>query len=160
MIRRGKTYVRRVSLNVTHMQLVGEEEPHPDDLYGIPDSMFHNRKLSRVTDTPHGPAQGVYVNVRESTPPHTSMIEDLDDLHHEGSDGATHVTDSLIATQRLPSQTQPDRGMDRMKLSSPWATRLAKKTTSKGYVSRGSINGDIVDCQCKYGREEGEMVSS
>ncbi|KAL8907424.1 MAG: hypothetical protein Q9171_005866 [Xanthocarpia ochracea] len=35
-----------------HIQLVGEEEVDPNDLYSIPEHMRHNRTLSRVFDTP------------------------------------------------------------------------------------------------------------
>ena len=54
----GKTHTSRVTLNIRHMQLVGEEEVDPNDLYSIPEHMRHNRTLSRVFDTPKGQIVG------------------------------------------------------------------------------------------------------
>ncbi|KAL9015039.1 MAG: hypothetical protein Q9173_000337 [Seirophora scorigena] len=56
------TYGFRVSLDITHMQRVGEEDAQSDHLYTIPDKMLHNRVLSRITGSPQA-------NLVSSSPP-------------------------------------------------------------------------------------------
>ncbi|KAL8695143.1 MAG: hypothetical protein Q9218_000311 [Villophora microphyllina] len=147
-------YTSRVSLNITHMQLVGEEESHPEDLYGIPDNMLHNRTVSRVTDTP----QSSGYQRSESNPSHANLTDDLDSVHDEISQNLTHISDSMIATQRLPSQSQQDRPVKKMRLSWSWAQRIENKSVQYP-VPEVDMDAHVVHCQCGFAREEGEMVS-
>ncbi|KAI4196004.1 MAG: hypothetical protein LQ350_006836 [Teloschistes chrysophthalmus] len=106
----------RVSLNITHMQLVGDEGFHPEDLYGIPNGMLHNRTVSRVTNTP----QSAGVQRLGSPISDANLTDDLDKIHDRSLEDLTHISDSMIATQKLPSQSQPDRPAKKMRLSRSW----------------------------------------
>lgn len=139
------------------MQLVGEEEPHADELYGIPDCMLHNRRLSRVTGSPQyespeydggSPSMG-----RSSC---ASLCEALEDNSTQLTQSAAP---SLIATQRLPSP-QSKRPVREMQLCRPWLARLEQERASRGFVRGGSEERYSVHCQCNLSDKAGAMVSS
>ncbi|KAI4131269.1 MAG: hypothetical protein LQ338_001294 [Usnochroma carphineum] len=99
----------RVSLNITHMQRVGEEDAGSDNLYAIPDKMLHNTILSRVTGTPQ--AQIGRSCSPQIVTPRTRHVAKL-----RGSEERTQAPrdspDSLIATSQLPAVAQTERCMD------------------------------------------------
>lgn len=150
-------YHCRVSLNITHMQLVGEEEPHADELYGIPDRMLHNRKLSRVTGSPQrGSSEYDGASLNKDMSNCISLCEVFEDNSFQT---AQSPTPSLIATQRLPSQ-QSKRPMLEMQLCRPWFARLEQRRVSRGLGAREGDKRYPVHCQCNLSKKVGAMVRS
>lgn len=144
----------RVSLDITHMQLVGDEDFHPEDLYGIPNGMLHNRTVSRVTNTP----QSAGFQRQGSPGSEANLTNDLDKLHDQSLEDLTHISDSMIATQKLPSPSQPDRPAKKMRLSGSWALRMEERIRVQAPVPRVAVGAHVVHCQCWFLGDEGEMV--
>lgn len=129
------TYVFRVSLDITHMQRVGEEDAQSDHLYTIPDKMLHNRVLSRLTGSPQA-------NLVSSSPPQTLL---------QG------CPDPPVPTQEVAASGQAETAGKSMQLSPFWAERLERRA-SKRSTRDGPPEGRLVDCQCHHSKSEGEMV--
>ncbi|KAI4105795.1 MAG: hypothetical protein L6R37_002542 [Teloschistes peruensis] len=134
----------RVSLNITHMQLVGDEDFQHEDLYGIPNGMLHNRTVSRVTNTP----QSAGLQRLGSPGSAANLAVDLDILHDRSLEDLTHISDSMIATQKLPSQSQPDRPVKKMTLSWSWVRRMEEKAGVQDPVPGVVAGAHVVNCQC------------
>ncbi|KAL9005372.1 MAG: hypothetical protein Q9188_001857 [Gyalolechia gomerana] len=140
------------------MQLVGEEEPHSDELYGIPDRMRHNRKLSRVTGSPQceSPEYGNGGSPNKGTSSCASHSEALEDHSIQSTQSPAP---SLVATQRLPSPGN-ERPMSEMQLSRAWFAQLEQRRVSRGFVGGGSDKRELIRCQCNLSEKEGAMVRS
>lgn len=151
---RSATNLDRVSLNITHMQLVGDEDFQHEDLYGIPNGMLHNRTVSRVTNTP----QSAGLQRLGSPGSAANLAVDLDILHDRSLEDLTHISDSMIATQKLPSQSQPDRPVKKMTLSWSWVRRMEEKAGVQDPVPGVVAGAHVVNCQCGFVGDEGEMV--
>ncbi|KAL8942262.1 MAG: hypothetical protein Q9211_001464 [Gyalolechia sp. 1 TL-2023] len=146
----------RVSLNITHMQLIGEEEPHSDELYGIPDRMLHNRKLSRVTGSPQGESPE-YDNGGSPNQSTSSCASHGEAPEDNSIQIIQSPTPSLVATPRLPS---PGNGwpMSEMQLSQALFAQLEQRRISRGCVEGGNDARDAIHCQCNLSEKEGAMV--
>ncbi|KAI4208421.1 MAG: hypothetical protein LQ348_000187 [Seirophora lacunosa] len=125
----------RVSLDITHMQRVGEEDAQSDHLYTIPDKMLHNRVLSRLTGSPQA-------NLVSSSPPQTLL---------QG------CPDPPVPTQEVAASGQAETAGKSMQLSPFWAERLERRA-SKRSTRDGPPEGRLVDCQCHHSKSEGEML--
>ncbi|KAL8653204.1 MAG: hypothetical protein Q9210_002246 [Variospora velana] len=126
----------RVSLDITHMQRVGEEDAQSDHLYTIPDKMLHNRVLSRITGSPQA-------GLASSSLPQTLL---------QGRSEPPVPTQEVTAPSRAKMP-----GNNSMQLSQFWAERL-KRRASKRPSRDESTGGILVDCQCHHSKDEGEMV--
>ena len=128
-------------MEITGLELYGQGDSH--DVCGLPTNMSHERALSRVSQS----AQNVS---REST----QSTEDLDRMYSSRSDHNTHVSESLIVTQQIPLESQPDENVRRIKLLLPQEWQARKQSLFVGYKTRA---GDV-RCQCGHSDKEGEMV--
>ncbi|KAI4260177.1 MAG: hypothetical protein LQ352_000442 [Teloschistes flavicans] len=122
------------------MQLVGDEDFHPEDLYGIPNGMLHNRTVSRVTNTP----QSAGFQRQGSPGSEANLTNDLDKLHDQSLEDLTHISDSMIATQKLPSPSQPDRPAKKMRLSGSWALRMEERIRVQAPVPRVAVGAHVM----------------
>lgn len=130
------TYGFSVSLDITHMQRVGEEDAQSDHLYTIPDKMLHNRVLSRITGSPQA-------DLASSSLSQTVL---------QGRPEPPVPTQEVAA----PSQVKMP-GNNSMQLSQVWVERLERRA-SKRPTRHESTEGIVVDCQCHHLKDEGEMV--
>lgn len=116
--------------------------------------MLHNRTVSRVTNTP----QSAGVQRLGSPISDANLTDDLDKIHDRSLEDLTHISDSMIATQKLPSQSQPDRPAKKMRLSRSWVRRMEEKAGVQGPAPEVAVGAHAVNCQCGFVGGEGEMV--
>lgn len=149
----------RVSLNIDHVHLVDEATPQPDDVYGIPDKLHHNRTMSRITgspqaatsnsSSPEGKGSGVEDNLRYKGPTTGNQLLQA---------GTSIALEELpVATQPAPlvsSSEQPDYNV---RLGRNWAARLERRA-SKRPVREEGRDDRSVHCQCCCSEEEGILV--
>ncbi|KAL9030720.1 MAG: hypothetical protein Q9196_001192 [Gyalolechia fulgens] len=149
-----------IRLIVSHTSKMPDlpEEPHSDELYGIPDRMLHNRKLSRVTGSPQGESPE-YDNGGSPNQSTSSCASHGEAPEDNSIQIIQSPTPSLVATPRLPS---PGNGwpMSEMQLSQALFAQLEQRRISRGCVEGGNDARDAIHCQCNLSEKEGAMVRS
>ncbi len=147
----------RVSLNIDHVHLVDEATPQPDDVYGIPDKLHHNRTMSRITGSPQAATSN-------NSSPDGKAPRVEDNLRQNGrtTDDQLLQAGTSIALEELPVATQPapvvspEQPDYNARLGRNWAARLERRA-SKRPVREGR-DGRSVHCQCCCSEEEGILV--
>lgn len=154
----------RVSLNIDHVHLVDEATPQPDDVYGIPDKLHHNRTMSRITGSPQ-------VATSNSSSPQEKNPRTDDSERQEGPTSDKQLLRRSLSTsaalEELPVATQPasivfspEQPDYKVQLAHEWAARLERKASKLPVQEEGRRESRSVHCQCYCSEEEGVLVSS
>ncbi|CAL8580240.1 hypothetical protein XPA_005970 [Xanthoria parietina] len=127
----------QVSLNITHMQLVGEDQVNPDDLYGIPERMHYHRTMSRVVDSPQDRAK---VRSNDCFPLFGDKSEQPGISYPAWNEGGIHIPPNPLDT--LGSNPSKGRTLPE---TSP-STIIANLTKGCSHVSQ-SVQDDFIATQ-------------
>ncbi|KAI4252537.1 MAG: hypothetical protein L6R42_007918 [Xanthoria sp. 1 TBL-2021] len=127
----------RVSLDITHMQPVGEDEVDPDDLYGIPERMHHNRTLSRVLDSPQDRAMARSNN---GFPHPDDQSEQPGNSYLAGNESHLQISQNPLDTMI----THLSKGRTLPEISPN--TMIANLAEDYSHVSQ-SVQGDVIATQ-------------
>ncbi|KAL8748779.1 MAG: hypothetical protein Q9184_007094, partial [Pyrenodesmia sp. 2 TL-2023] len=134
----------RVSLNIDHVHLVDEATPQPDDVYGIPDKLHHNRTMSRITGSPQAATSN-------SSSPQEKYPRTNDSQRREGptndkqlqrSSPSTSVAleKQPVATQPAPIVFSPEQPARNVRLAQKWAARLERRASKRPVREEGREN--------------------
>lgn len=119
------------------MQLVGEDEVDPDDLYGIPERMHHNRTLSRVVDSPQDRA---IARSNNGFPQLGDKSEQPGNSYLAGNESHLRIPQSPLDTMI----TNPSKG--RILPETSPNTMIANLAEDCSHVSQ-SVQGDVIATQ-------------
>lgn len=119
------------------MQPVGEDEVDPDDLYGIPERMHHNRTLSRVLDSPQDRA---IARSNSGFPHPDDQSEQPGNSYLAGNESHLQISQSpldTMITHLSKGRTLPETSPN---------TMIANLAEDCSHVSQ-SVQGDVIATQ-------------
>ncbi|KAL8916604.1 MAG: hypothetical protein Q9208_008417 [Pyrenodesmia sp. 3 TL-2023] len=134
----------RVSLDIDHVHLIDEATPQPDDVYGIPARLHHNRKMSRITGSPQAAPSNSSSpqeenprsddNIRQEWPMNGKQVM-------QNSPGTLVAFDELpVATQPAPVVSSPKQPDCNVRLARNWAARLERRASKRPAREAGPGN--------------------